>query len=175
MSIDFHEKYFKPPLDERLYILPKPRQQLFLNLVENYKLYCPDLTMLYAGLNYDSSEKMDYLIIFHRELEGQDVILWDCPFLYSNRTIPSYRYAVRNNLHKEFFTECKFHMCQIVQPKFIEFLESNLCNYLSLDPEDPRFWKLPENCKDLMHGMGELSLQYRPVGYRNPNRPERYF
>ena len=175
MSIDFHEKFFNPPMDERLFVYPKPRQQLFLNLVENYKLYCPDLTMLYAGLNYDSSLKLDYLVIFHRVLDEQDVILWDCPFLYSNRAIPAYRYAVKNNLHEDFFKECKFHMCQIVQPRFIEFLESNLCNNLSLNPKDPRFWKDPKNVYDLMNGMSELSLQYKPVGYRNPNRPKNYF
>lgn len=175
MPIDFHEKYFKPPMDERLLIYPKPRQDLFLNLVENYKIFCSDLTMLYAGLNYDSSLKIDYLVIFHRILENQDVILWDCPFLYSNRTIPSYRYAVKNQLHKEFFQECKFHLCQIVQYRFIEFLESGLCNELSVKSDNPRFWKDPRNIGDLMKGMSELSLQYRPVGYRNPNRPKEYF
>ena len=176
MSLDFHEKYFKCPMEERYYIYPKPRIELFLNLIENYKVFCPGLTLLYAGLNYDSELKIDYLVIFHTHTDKDgDVILWDSPFLYSNRTVPAYRYAVKNNLHKEFFTECMSHFCQISENKFIEFLESNMCNYLALSPEDPKFWKLSENSHDLMKGMSEMSLQYKPSGYRNPNRPTKFY
>lgn len=174
MPMDFHERFFSPPQEERLFVYPEARQKLFINLVENYKIFCPELQIIYAALNYDSELKIEYLIIFHTVLEGQEVIMWDCPFLYSNRAIPAYRYAVKRSMHSEFFTECKAHLCMIPQDKFIQFLGSYLCGELSLDPEDERFWKNPSMMGDLMRGMSEMSLQYRPVGYRNPNRPKEY-
>lgn len=175
MSIDFHERFFSPPQEERLMVYPDAREKLFINLVENYKIFCPDLTILYAALNFDSELKIDYLIIFYTRFENKDVIMWDAPFLYSNRAIPAYRYAVNNSLHEDFFKECRFHLCMMPQDRFIEFLRSYVGGELSLEPMNDRFWKNPEMGPTLMKGMSELSLQYRPVGYRNPNRPKEYY
>lgn len=175
MSLDFHEQFFRPPMEERQFIYPGPRQQLFRNLIENYKIFLPDLSLLYAGLNYDSAVKIDYLVIFNNTLEKQPVIMWDAPFLYTNRTIPSYRYAVKKGLYDAFFKECKAHLCIIPQSRFREFIESNLCERLSNDPNSPRYWMKPKMIGSLMRGMSEMSLQYKPAGYRNPNRPKQYF
>ena len=175
MPLDnFHEKYFSPPMEERQFIYPKPRADLFLNLVENYKIFCPKLTILYAGLNFSAELGIDYCIVFRGvNKEGRKFVLWDCPYLYCNRTIPSYRYAVKNSLHKEFFDECVFHLSQIPQGNFLEFVESNICD-LSLDPKDPKFWKRNENAPVFMKAMRDLAAEYKPQGYRNPNRPKRY-
>lgn len=175
MPLDFHERYFSPPEEERLIVYPDAREKLFINLVENYKIFCPDFDILYAALNFDSEIKIDYLIIFHTVYEEREIVLWDAPFLYSNRAIPAYRYAVKKSLHDEFFKECRAHLCMIPQERFIEFLKSYIGGELSLDPEDERFWKNPNMTQTLMRGMSEMSLQYRPVGYRNPNRPKEYF
>lgn len=180
MPMDYHERFFSPPMEEREFVYPEARQKLFINLVENYKIFCPDLSIVYAALNYNSELKIEYLIIFHivkKEENGTDraLIMWDAPFLYSNRAIPAYRYAVKKNMHQQFFQECRNHLCMIPQERFLEFLQSYVGGELSIDPNNERFWKNPNMVDTLMHGMSEMSLQYRPVGYRNPNRPKEYF
>lgn len=172
LSLDYHEKYFQPPMDERTFIYPEARAKLFYNLVENYKVYFPNLKIIYAALNFDSKLKVDYLLIFYANIDDQSMVLWDAPFMYTNRSIPSYRYAVKNNLHEEFFRECSFHFCKVKQDKFLEYITSDYCENLSTKVGDPKYWKLPENSHSLISGMADLSLQYRPTGYRNPNRPK---
>lgn len=154
------------PMEERIFIQPKARQQLFINLVENYKLFCPTINMIYAALNYNSELKIDYLVVFETITEGKQIILWDAPYIYTSRCIPAYRYVVQNNLHKEFFNSCAMHFSQIDIVKFIEFLNSDLCGNLSIDTKDPTYWKNPENANVLMKGMSELSLLYKPQGFR---------
>lgn len=165
-----NKKEIDIPIEERLMVYPKQRQQLFLNLVENYKIFCPGINMIYAALNFDSELKIDYLVIFESVIKGKSFILWDSPFMYTNRAIPAYRYVVKNNLHKEFYETCTGHFCQMDREKFMEFLESSLCGNLSTDSKNPLFWKLPENSHALMKGMSEMSLLYIPEGFRNTGK-----
>ena len=158
------------PIEERLMVYPKQRQQLFLNLVENYKIFCPNIKMIYAALNFDSSLKIDYLVIFETIKKGKPFILWDSPFMYTNRAIPSYRYVVRNKLHTKFFETCANHFCQMDRDKFIEFLGSDLCGNLSTNQNDPLYWKSLENSHSLMKGMSEMGLVYIPEGFRNTGK-----
>jgi len=164
------KKEIDVPINERLIVYPKQRQQLFLNLVENYKIFCPNLKMLYAALNFDSELKIDYLVIFEGYKKGKRFIIWDSPFLYTNRAIPAYRYAVKNNLHKEYFDTCIANFCNMEYPKFVEFLNSNLCKNLSLDSNSDKYWKSPDNSHSLMKGMSELGLLYIPEGFTNKGR-----
>ena len=169
MSIVFkaHEVYFRPPMDERLIIYPKPRQDLFKNLLENYPIFYPELKLIYAALNYDSELKIDYIVIFHSKAPGKEnMLIWDAPFQYSNRSIPSYRYAVKQNLYNDFFKECVSHFCVIRKDSFNEFLTSDLCKNLSLDKNDPKYWKLPENTHDLISGMSDMGLRYKPSTFK---------
>ena len=164
------KKEFDVPMEERLVVYPKQRQQLFLNLVENYKLFCPNIKMIYAALNFDSELKIEYLVMFETEHKGKSFILWDAPFIYTNRAIPAYRYAVKNKLHKEYFDTCMGHFCQIERDKFYEFLSSDLCGNLSTNPNDPAYWKSSDNSHTLMKGMSEMSLLYIPEGFRNTGK-----
>ena len=165
-----NDKELNVPMEERLMVYPEQRQGLFINLVENYKVFCPNLNMIYAGLNFNSELKIDYIVIFETNLRGKDLILWDCPFAFTNRAVPAYRYVVKNKLHKEFFDTCMQHFCQVEREKFYEFLGSDLCGNLSLNKNDSKFWKLAENSPALMKGMSELSLLYTPKGFRNSGR-----
>ena len=164
------DKEIEIPVEERLMVYPKQRQQLFLNLVENYKIFCPNIKMIYAALNFDSSLKIDYLVMFESVFKGKTFILWDSPFMYTNRAIPAYRYIVKNNLHKDFFDSCANHLCQMEREKFGEFLISDLCGNLSLEPSSPKYWKSPENSHSLMKGMSEMGLLYIPEGFRNTGK-----
>ena len=167
----FHEKYFDVPMEERLYVLPDARQKLFINMIENFKVFCPDIQLIYGAMNFNEDLKVDYLVIFKVMVENREIILWDNPVLYTNRTIPSYRYAIRNNEHQAFFMECRAHFSQISIGKFYEYLQTDHCHNLSLDPKSPNYWKNPNNSEKLISGMSELAIQYTPKGFRNPIKP----
>ena len=165
-----NDKEINIPMEERLMVYPKQRQELFINLVENYKVFCPNIRMVYAGLNFNSELKIDYIVIFETVIQGKNLILWDCPFAYTTRAIPAYRYVIKNNLYKEFFDTCMQHFCQIERERFVEFLNSELGGNLSTNENDPKYWKRAENSEILMKGMVELSLLYTPKGFRNSGR-----
>jgi len=156
-------------------ILPKARQELFINMVENYKIFCPKIKLIYGGLNYNSEYKADYIVIFEANPENQKrLIVWDCPYIYTNRSLPGYRYAIKNNQYVDFFRECAMHFCQLEEDKFYEYLTSENCDNLSLDRRDERYWKNPDNIEDLIKGITTLSLRYAPSGFRNKNRPKEF-
>lgn len=160
------DKEFQLPEEERLSLVyPKPRQELFLNLVENYKIFYPNLKLIYAALNYNSELKVEYLIIFKAEAKGQKVILWDAPFLYTNRTIPAYRYAIKTNTHKQFFDSAFMHLVQMTYGKFLELVESPHCDNLSRDSKNKRYWKNPEFSEALIKGLSNCGMLFRPEGF----------
>ena len=169
IMFDGHED-FEVPYEERLYILPKPRQQLFLNLVENYKIFCPHIKMIYATLNFDKELKVDYMVIFQAQQKGTNLILWDAPYAFTNRAIPAYRYAVKTNQHQAFFRECMKKFCQMEEQKFRQFLQSPNCGNLSLSSKSPKYWKLPENSHSLIEGMCEIGLLFKPMGFQNKHK-----
>lgn len=156
-----YEHEIDVPFEEKTFILPEDRQALFTNLIENYKVFCPEMKLVYAFLNYNSEQPVDYLLIFSAFSHGVKVCLWDVPFLYSNKTIPAYRYICRNNLYTQFFTFCRESLCRMSWDKFKDFIPSRFCN-LSWDKDNIHYWKNPENSKALVQGMMDLSLQYTP-------------
>lgn len=149
------------PFEEKTFILPQPRIKLFENLIENYKVFCPELKLIYAFLNFNSKTPIDYLVIFTGTSNNKKIVLWDAPYLYSNKTIPAYRYICKNNLFEEFFKYVSESLCRMSYDKFLEFIPCNLCG-LSLDPKDPKYWKKQENADILLTAMSDLSLQYTP-------------
>ena len=149
------------PLKEKQFILPQPRIDLFKNLIDNYKVFCPELKLIYAYLNFNSKHPIDYLLIFTATSKGNKVLLWDAPYLYSNKTIPAYRYVCKNNLYDQFFKYCEESLCRISYSKFLEFIPCNLCG-LSLNPKNPKYWADQNNADILLGAMSELSLQYTP-------------
>lgn len=149
------------PLSEKTFILPQPRLKLFENLISNYGVFCPELKLIYAYLNYNSKTPVDYLVIFEGMSKGEKIILWDAPYLYSNKTIPAYRYICRNDLYSDFFIFIRESLCRTSYSKFKEFIPSSLCE-LSFNPNDELYWKRPENADTLLKAMLELSLIYTP-------------
>lgn len=153
---------FNPPLEERLYIFPDAREKLFLNLIENYKIFFPNLQIIYASLNFSVELKADYIVIFYLVKNNKPLILWDCPFMYTNRCIPAYRYAVKTNQFKNYFDCCGEHFCQMDYSRFREYLVSPLAGELSFDEKSPKYWLDPNNTYDVIKAMVDLSLLYRP-------------
>lgn len=159
-------KEFRVPLEELLVIYPKERQQFFINLVENYKIFCPSTKMIYGALNYDSELKVDYFVLFEGYSKNKKVIIWDAPFIYTNRSLPAYRYAIKTNQFKEFFDNCMMHFTVMDYGNFFDFVQSKLCGNLSLNKNDSNYWKSPDNINLLIKGISECSLLYRPNGFK---------
>lgn len=149
------------PFEEKTFILPEARIKLFQNLIDNYKVFCPSFQLLYAYLNFNSKNPIDYLLIFKYTDNRRRILLWDTPYLYSNKTIPAYRYICKNNLYDQFFKYCEESICRMPYDKFLEFIPCNLCG-LSLNKNSDKYWMKEENADDLLHSMSELSLQYTP-------------
>ena len=160
MKFEF-EHEIQVPFEEKTFILPQPRIKLFQNLIENYKVFCPELKLIYAFLNFNSKNPIDYLLIFTGTSKGEKLILWDAPYLYSNKTIPAYRYICKHNLYEQFFKFIEESLCRMSFIRFKEFIPSTLCG-LSLDENDPKYWKNPENADTLLESMADLALQYTP-------------
>ena len=85
-------------------------------------------------------------------------MVWDNPVQYTNRSIPGYRYYVKNNRFNDFFEECGKNFCRIPWDKFQEFIQYG-CN-LSWKKEDDLYWKKPENSFTLLKNLHELSFLY---------------
>lgn len=166
MSFDGHET-FEVPEEERLFIAPSARQSLFINLVENYKIFCQTANMIYAALNFNSELKIEYLVIFDTIVNDKRVVLWDAPYIYTNRALPAYRYAVKTKQHGAYFKECMKNFKQIERDRFIEFLGSDYCGGLTLDHDSDKYWRDPENAPSLMEGITDLALLYIPKGFKN--------
>lgn len=151
-------KRLKIPREELLYILPEARQKLFMHMIEEYKNRYPTFKMIFAYYNTDSKYPIDYIVLFKVKREDRTMILFDMPFLYTDRAIPGYRYCIKNNLLDDFFQEAVDSMTTISESKFAEYLNI-MCN-LSIDKDSELYWKNPKNISILVNGLKDLALRY---------------
>lgn len=149
-----------PPMDELLFISPNDRQIVFKNLLDNYKVYFPDLKRIYAYLNFNANIGIDYIVMFTANIEGQQIVLWDAPYLYTSRTTPGYKWAIKNNLYDEFFKDCWMHMCRMPYPKFKEFIKFK-CK-LNFSKDSKEYWKDPNNGNIILEQFSSMAMQYNP-------------
>lgn len=105
---DASNRKFKVPEEELKWIDAESRQKLFQDLCKRYQSrYNPnDLKLIYAALNYEPSDMIDYLMIFSCSVERKsedgkptgikdEFIGFIAPFIYTELTIPGYRYALK--------------------------------------------------------------------------------
>lgn len=158
--MDISERKLKIPRDELLFILPQPRINLFYDLIEEYKRRRPELKLLYGYLNYDASLGIDYLLIFEGigATNKLPMALYDCPYIYTERAIPGYRYCKREGLLDDFFSDAFNFMPTMPMNRFEEYINSML--NLSIKKDDPLYWKKSDNTEKLVKGLTELSLYY---------------
>lgn len=158
-------KRLKIPMPEKYYIYPDARKKLFMHLVNEYKIRYEDLKLLYAYLNFNPDLNIDYLLVFStKNSAGNPMIMYDAPFLYSDRTTPGYRYCIKNNLLDDFFEEAMLQMTTLPKYSFNEFLSIAINPPLSTDKNNPRYWRNPNVAFDLCKNLGELSLRYAKKG-----------
>lgn len=155
-----HKPPYTVPRDELLYITPEARKKLFYNLLQNYKVFCPGMTLQYAYLNFNSKIPIDYCVVFSAIGKNKEKITaWSCPYIFGWDSIPGYRYAVKNNLHDKFFAETSSMMARIRTVRFNEFIEM-MCQLSVEDGES--CWKNEEFADTVLDNLSEMALRYTP-------------
>lgn len=152
------------PIDEKLYILPDVRAKLFNHLIKEYGKRFPDYKLIYGLLNNNASPTMaiDFMLIFEYRVQNKNVILIEIPFQYSDRTIPGYRYCLREGLINDYFEEAGELMVRLPAYRYYEYL--NLRLNLSDNPDDPLYWRKKEHSEKLIEGLVDLSLRFTRKG-----------
>lgn len=100
--------------------------------------------------------QVDYCIIWESPYE--DKVYFDLPYIHTNRSIPGYRYCVRENKLDLWFQLALEDMANLDTDKFAEYIESHM--KLSLDEESDLFWKKNENKVKLVSSLIDLGLRY---------------
>lgn len=150
------------PKEEKLFILPDPRKKLFKDLLNEYSKRYPSFKLIYANLNHDAELPIDYILIFITEINANEIILMETPYLYSDRTIPGYRYCKRENQVDLFFEEASELMTRMPYDRFVEYLNAML--ELSVDENSDNYWKASKNMKAVTEGILTLASRFRRKG-----------
>lgn len=149
------------PLGELAFIFPDARQRLFMDMLSEYSQRVPAFKLKYAALNYKSTLKIEYLIIFETVINDEKIIIYDSPYIYTTRAIPGYRYCKREGKLDEWFHEALHFMCRLPKSRFIEFIESNDLDFRK-NPNNPtKHWKDPKNLDIMLEKCAEMHLQYK--------------
>jgi len=154
-------KLLEIPEDEKNFIDPRLRPKFFMNIIKEYEKRCPNLKLIYAYLNTDANSPIDFIVLFQtKNLDKTlDLIVYDIPLLYSDRSIPGYRYCMRTNKLDDYFKESTNLMVSLQLPKFNEFINSNLVN-LSVKPDNEMYWRKQEFSSKVAKSLLDLSLRY---------------
>lgn len=153
------DKKLKIPAKEKHFILPDVRQKIF---TEIYTMYQRKYTvkLLYAYMNTDPELIIDYLVVYKSKntTGDKDLIVFDCVPAHSDRSTPGYRYCKRTGITNDFYEEGINSMVVMEKNKFYEFITHGLG--LSTDKNDKLYWRSPDNYKELLNGLLDLSVRY---------------
>jgi hypothetical protein len=152
-------KILNIPYDEKIFITPTHRDKFFLDLIKNYKNRYDNLKLIFAFLNKDAKSLLDYILIFKTKDIKNDLplIVFDAPIIYSDRSLPGYRYCKRLEIEDDFFKESILNMVTMSEYRFNEFINS--LNF-SIDSNHDKFWKKKEYCEMISKQLLDLSLRY---------------
>lgn len=101
---------------------------------------------------------IDYFIIFKSIADGKEIIFFDAPYIFTNRSICGYRYCLRENKTRDFFIDAIHCMTRMSRPKFDEYIE-NICE-LSLEKNDKLYWRNKDNFPVLMEHLIDLQIRF---------------
>lgn len=107
---------------------------------------------------FDQPCMIDYVFIFTVTVSGVETVFIDAPYIYSKRSLPGYRYCMRENKQRDFFIVATDEMTRIPRKLFNEFI-TEMC-HLSLDKDSPQFWKKEESYDSLIQNLVGLNLRY---------------
>jgi hypothetical protein len=155
-----HNKILSVPVEEKAFIDPRVRPKFFMDLIQNYKDRYPNFKLIYAYLNTDAKIPIDYVIIFSTKNvdNTMDLVIYDAPLLYNDRSLPGYRYCKRLKIEDDFFKEATNNMVSLSLVRFNEYI--NMMLNLSIESNNELYWKRPEYAKTFCKGLLDLSLRF---------------
>lgn len=153
-------KKLKIPASELTFIKPDIRQKAFKEIYTTYQNKF-GMKLLFAYLNTDSSQIIDYILVFKaKDSTGKtDIVMYDAVPAYSDRSTPGYVYCKRHGIVDDFYQEGIDSMVLLSQDKFNEFVDLGL--RLSRDKNSDLYWKNPNNIKDLISGLMDMSFHFK--------------
>ena len=146
------------------------RTRYFADMIDQFKKKYPSLKILYAncmsGATFDAGHpKPDFILITRgimksnqTNMPDRPIILIDAPLLFTDRAIAGWTLAVEEGNKDGYFQYMLDKMLRITEQRFIEYI-IHMC-LLSMNPEDPRYWKRPENLDKLCNEIMELYARF---------------
>lgn len=148
-------------------IKPETRAEVFQYLIKEYPKRFKQLKLLFAYINTDSESPIDFVVLFKTKsvVGKRNLIVFDIPIIYTDRSLPGYRYCKSNGkeMTDKYYNFAIENMVRLEEDKFKEFV-INVAG-LSFDPLSSNYWKKPAHAKNLASKLFELSLLY--------NRPDK--
>lgn len=146
------------------------RAQYFADMIGKFKEKYPRLKILYAncmsGATFNADHpKPDFILIARammvssdKNLPDRPIIMIDAPLLFTDRAIAGWTLAVEQGNMDAYFEYMIDKMLRITEQRFIEYIV-HMC-LLTMDPNDPRYWKRPENLDKLCNEIMELYARF---------------
>lgn len=149
------------------------RDKYFMDLITQYKKRYPGMKLIYANNTVGNHIKVnpytpmaDFILIFRVMTNPTNIkkprpfIILECPLQFSDRSISGWTMAVEDNNIDGYFSYMIDTATRLTEDKFQEYIE--YITLLSLDKNDPRYWKLPNNSEAFTGKIMQLCAQYNP-------------
>lgn len=170
MQIDKGLGIEKDKIVKRAIAISPDRDKYFSDIIRKIKEKFAGIKILYAnnimGAKINPEHpNVDFIIIMKGTLVSKDprapkkeVVLIDTPYIFSDRSIAGWTIAVERGMMDQYFAYM-FDRCVRISPtRFDEYIQF-MC-LLSLDKDNPLYWKKPENAEKLIRDIEELSVRY---------------
>ena len=150
------------------------RDQYFNDIIRKFKEKFPSLKIIYANdrmgaVINQNKPSPDFVLIATGQLISSDpslppknIVIMDAPMVFTERSIAGWTIAVEEGMMDNYFQYMLDKALRIDTSKFYEFIE--FMAKLSRDPNDPRYWKRPENEDKLTTELMELYARYTRKG-----------
>lgn len=146
------------------------RDQYFMDMINAFKRKYPGVKVIYAnsapGATFDQfAPKPDFVFIVRGRLVSndpklppKDIIMYDMPMLFTERSIAGWTLAVEAGKRDAYFEYMMDTMCRIEAHKFSIYLKHMAL--LSTDPNSELYWRKAENTDKLVKELAELYARY---------------
>lgn len=149
------------------------RDKYFMDLIDQYQKRYPGMKLIYANNTVGDHVKIksytpmaDFILIFRvmtnptPTKKPSPFIILECPLQFSDRSLAGWTMAVEDNNMDGYFNFMIDTATRLTEEKFKEYIE--YITLLSLDKDDPRYWKLSNNSESFTGKIMQLCAQYNP-------------
>ena len=152
-----------------LAILPE-RNRYFMDIINTIKKKYPALQIIYAsnltGQTLNPERPVpDFVLVIKGKLVSNNpkepdksIILIDCPLVFTERSIAGWTIAVEEGNLDGYLNYMLDKALRIDESRFYEYITHMAL--LTLDKNDPRYWKSPANAEKVATELEELYTRY---------------